>query len=91
VIDDETLEECLQRELSEELGIQALVGDEIYHSSFDYGDYVVDLHFFRVKIISGEVEHSKGREFRWVELMELPTLDFIPGSTEFIDWARLNL
>jgi mutator protein MutT len=35
VIDDETLEECLQRELSEELGIQSLVGDEIYHSSFD--------------------------------------------------------
>jgi len=91
VEDDETLEECLERELDEELHVQALVGDEIFDNRFDYGDFVVELHFFKVRILSGEVHHHKGREFRWVELMELPTLDFIPGSVPFIDWARLNL
>lgn len=46
----ETLEECLHRELEEELGLVVFVGKEIANHTTKYSEGEYDVHFFRASI-----------------------------------------
>ena len=46
----ETLADCLARELREELGVGARVGDEVLATTHAYEDRVVELHFIRCEL-----------------------------------------
>ena len=43
----ESLQACMARELREELGVEARVGEEVLVTSHDYPDRRVELHFLR--------------------------------------------
>ena len=79
----ETLEQCLVRELREELGAVAVVGPELLSTSHDYGDRRVELHFFRCSLES-EPRPLLGQDMRWVERPALAALQFPPADTELI-------
>lgn len=80
---DETLEECLVRELREELAMEAAVEFELLSTSHDYGDRRVELHFFRCSLRT-EPQPQLGQEMRWVERGDLPALAFPPADAELI-------
>jgi mutator protein MutT len=80
---DESHEGCLARELAEELGVEAIVGDELLVTEHDYVDRVIRLHF-RWCRISGEPRPLLGQEIRWVQRYELRTLEFPPADRELI-------
>jgi mutator protein MutT len=71
----EALEECLRRELREELGVYATVGGEVLVTTHDYDDRRVELHFFRCRI-TGMPIPKEGQEMRWVVRSALPGLQF---------------
>jgi mutator protein MutT len=77
---------CLARELLEELGVAATVHEEIYRTTYAYGDRVLDLRFFRCDL-AAEPRALLGQEIRWVQRQELKTLEFPPADTELV--ARL--
>jgi len=77
---------CLARELLEELGVAATVHEEIYRTTYAYGDRVLDLRFFRCDL-AAEPRALLGQEIRWVQRQELETLEFPPADTELV--ARL--
>jgi 8-oxo-dGTP diphosphatase len=77
---------CLVRELLEELGVGAVVHEEIYRTTYAYGDRVLDLRFFRCDL-DAEPRPLLGQEIRWVPRGELPTLEFPPADAELV--ARL--
>jgi 8-oxo-dGTP diphosphatase len=79
----ETLAEGMARELDEELGVRAVVGDEVFTTSHAYADRVVELHFLAC-IIDGEPEARLGQEMRWVTRAELRGLEFPPADAELI-------
>ena len=79
----ETLQQCLVRELREELGVGAVVGPELLSTSHDYGDRRVDLHFFQCSL-EGDPRPILGQEMRWVERPGLAALRFPPADTELI-------
>jgi 8-oxo-dGTP diphosphatase len=79
----ETLEQCLVRELREELGAVAVVGPELLSTSHDYGDRRVELHFFQCSLES-EPRPLLGQDMRWVERPALAALQFPPADTELI-------
>ena len=79
----ETLEQCLVRELREELGAVAVVGPELLSTSHDYGDRRVELHFFRCSLESAP-RPLLGQDMRWVERPALAALQFPPADTELI-------
>ena len=79
----ESMSECLSRELLEELGAAASIGDEILHTTFVYEDREVRLHFLRCRLAS-EPESRLGQEMRWVERAELPAIEFPPADAELI-------
>jgi 8-oxo-dGTP diphosphatase len=83
---DESPEDCLARELVEELGAGAVVGEEIYRTTYAYDDRLLDLRFFSCTL-EAEPRPLLGQEIRWVSRAELPTLAFPPADAELV--ARL--
>ena len=80
---DETLADCLARELLEELDVASRIGKEIFTTAHTYSDRSVELHFFRCELL-GEPEPQLGQEMRWVTRSELATLEFPPADAELI-------
>lgn len=76
---------ALKRELKEELGIHAEIGNEIGRYDFQYGGApVTRLTFFRVTQFSGEIENLDFEQIRWEERSKLPDYDFLEGDIEFV-------
>ena len=55
VEDGESLEECLRRELVEELGISCSIGTVVAGSECHHGDYAIRLIALRATILTGEI------------------------------------
>jgi mutator protein MutT len=83
----ETHESCLGRELQEELGVDAEIGDEIVTTEHAYPDRTVRLHFRRATL-KGEPRPMLGQELRWVTRDELTTLELPPADRELIEILR---
>lgn len=80
---DESLSDCLARELREELAVDAAIGPEIYSTSHAYPERTVELHFFRCEL-RGEPVPQIGQEMRWVPRAQLAALNFPPADAELI-------
>jgi 8-oxo-dGTP diphosphatase len=73
--------DALRRELEEELGIEAVIGNEVARIHHEYpSGGAVELRFFEVHSYRGEVENRIFREIRWVDRGELPALDFLEAD-----------
>ncbi len=75
VEDGESPEECLKRELEEEFGIQAEVGEFICSNKHHYDHISIELMAFRVKYISGEFTLTDHDTIEWVAPEELLNYD----------------
>lgn len=80
---DESHDTCLAREIAEELGVDATVGDELLTTEHDYTDRIIRLHF-RWCRISAEPQPRLGQQIRWVTRTELTSLEFPPADRELI-------
>src|SRR5882762_10747566 len=67
----ETFEQCLQRELKEELGIEVEVHEPIESLTHDYPEKTVHLRFFRCRWKRREPRALGCPAFRWVSADEL--------------------
>lgn len=77
--------EALVRELREELGIEARIGDELERYDFSYSEgNVTRLIFFHVVEFAGEPEILDFAQVAWVERSRLPDYDFLEGDIEFV-------
>ena len=78
--------EALRRELEEELGIEATIGDEVARIQHRYANGgSVELRFFEVRKYQGEIENRIFREIRWVTRQELPELDFLEADRSLVN------
>lgn len=81
----ESAEEALRRELDEELGIAAEVGQRIAHIRHNYRNGgAVDLQFFAVHQFEGELVNRVFEDMRWSELRDLPGYDFLPADRDLV-------
>ena len=77
--------DALRRELDEELGIEASVGDEVARLRHQYKNgSSVELRFFTVNEYKGELENKIFRDMRWAERSELPSFDFLEADFELV-------
>jgi mutator protein MutT len=72
----ETLEDCLRRELREELGAE--ISEPVLFKALrhDYPDKSVELHFFRCTIAPGGVPLLEGIDLKWVPAEQLSSFAF---------------
>ena len=76
----ETPQECLARELKEELNIIVSVDKfctEVHH---DYGNINVNLAAYYCSIIDGEIEMSVHDKYQWVKITDLLKYDLLPAD-----------
>ncbi len=77
--------DALRRELEEELGIQASVGEEVARIRHDYRrGGTVELRFFVVEEFLGEIENRIFRDVRWAKRADLSCYDFLDADLELV-------
>jgi len=77
--------DALQRELEEELCIQARIGPEMIRYTFQYpGRRPILLIFHRVTDFIGEPRGAVFEQIRWEEPARLPDYPFVEGDTDFV-------
>lgn len=81
----ESLTECLQRELQEELGIRIDIPIPYRIVRHHYQEREVELHFFRCMIKEGEPAAIECEEIRWVRSEELFRFEFPPADYAIIE------
>jgi 8-oxo-dGTP diphosphatase len=81
----ETPRDALQRELREELAIEAAIGDELDQYDIQYpGGILTRLFFYRVTEFSGEPQNLDFEQIVWERPGVLSTYDFLEGDVAFI-------
>ena len=76
---------ALRRELEEELGIHATIGDEVARIRHEYKrGNAVELHFFVVREYAGEIENRIFRDIQWANPTDLPTFDFLEADLKLV-------
>jgi 8-oxo-dGTP diphosphatase len=73
---EETFEECLQRELREELGIEVHAGNLVESLTHEYPGKTVHLKFFRCEWLANEPQALGCPAFQWITATELPQYAF---------------
>ncbi len=81
----ETFEECLRRELIEELAATFQVGKLVETVRWKYQDRQVVLHFYECRLESGTIEPREGQAMAWVEPARLADYDFPPADRALLE------
>jgi len=77
--------DALHRELDEELGIDAQIGDEIARLQHTYPNGAkVELRFFIVREYRGEIENRIFRDMQWSEAKDLGSYDFLEADEALV-------
>ena len=73
--------DALRRELDEELGIAAVVGDEVARIQHRYPTgNSVELRFFDVRDYEGELQNRIFKKIMWANPVDLPAYDFLEAD-----------
>ena len=84
VKDGEALEAAIRRELREELGIDATIGEEVYRLRHRYPDRYVEVIFFRVDSYQGSVINRVFESIEWVLRQDLAGYNFLEADRELV-------
>src|SRR6478672_8863209 len=90
----ETFEQCLVREIREELGIEISVGELVEDLTHSYPEKTVRLRFFECRLLSGEPKPIHVQDLRWITRTELHNFEFPAADGRLIerlsslDWPR---
>ena len=82
---EETLQQGLQRELHEELGVSSAIGPELYRTRHRYSEFSHELLliFFAAQL-QGTPTNLAFEQVCWVERERLRSLPFLPADQELI-------
>jgi 8-oxo-dGTP diphosphatase len=84
----ESPEECLKRELVEELGIEISVDQPLPATTHTYPTFTVTLYPFSCTIISGEITLHEHSAMVWQPVEKLHTLDWAEADWPVIEECR---
>jgi 8-oxo-dGTP diphosphatase len=77
--------DAMRRELEEELGITAIIGDEIARILHEYPNGgMVELRFYVVREFRGEIENRIFRDIQWSLPNALPKYDFLDADLTLV-------
>lgn len=85
---NESLEDCLQRELFEELGIKAEIGEEIGRSIYRYDHGEIELVAFNIYSYSGKMSLTVHDKVEWVPIGQLQEFKLAPADIELLEYLR---
>lgn len=81
----ETFEECLKRELSEEMGLEISIKEHFIDSTYKYDFGTIVLHSYWASCKSQNIPFIIDHEqYKWIKIEELPNYDFSPADKPII-------
>lgn len=91
---DETAEECLIREIKEELGVDIEIIKSLKPNSHTYPAITVNLIPFICKLIGGKINLAEHAAYKWLDANELSTLDWadadVPIVKNYLNYLNAN-
>ena len=85
VEDGEKIQDALRRELREELGIEATIGDLYHRQHYVYPDSgTFDVYYYRVPLFAGALENRVFESTVWVSLPRLVEFDILEGNADVV-------
>lgn len=81
----ETFEQCLVREIREELGVEISVGELFEEITHDYPEKSVHLKFFICQLLSGEPQPLDCAAVKWIAKAELATHEFPAADAQLLE------
>ena len=87
---EESFQECLVRELKEELGIEVLVGSMLAAVEHAYPEKLVRIQFYRCRLKAGTPVALECADFEWVRADELDGFVFPPADAGLLSQIKAN-
>ena len=81
---DETVEECIIREIREELDIEIEIRESMTPVQHDYGFKQIELIPFACKLKSGKIKLLEHHDFMWITFSNLEKTDFADADKDLI-------
>lgn len=81
----ETVQDCIKREIQEELAIKVEIGDHLITIDHTYSQFHVTLNVYHCRHESGEPQPIECDEIRWVTVDELPSYEFPIANLQIIE------
>jgi len=81
----ETIQQCITRELKEELGINIEIGEFLITVKHAYSHFTMELHTYFAKIASGRPRPIECQDFQWLEISELRKVPYSKADLYIID------
>ncbi|MCS1407400.1 MAG: CTP pyrophosphohydrolase [Verrucomicrobia subdivision 3 bacterium] len=78
---EESFQDCLHRELQEELGIEVAIGPLLAAIEHNYPEKTVHIHFYQCTLRSGVPTPIECQALEWVTAMTLSDYSFPPADT----------
>lgn len=85
IMNGETPEDCLKREMAEEFGIEVSVGEFIGESTYPYAHGCIRLLAYRTDWTGGDLRPHVHAEYRWVRFDQLNRFDFSAADIPFVE------
>ena len=83
--ENESVENCIKREIAEELGINVDVGKHLVTINHAYTHFRVTLNVYHCQYVDGEPQPLECEEIRWVKPEQLSEFPFPKANTKIID------
>ncbi|NJJ37837.1 (deoxy)nucleoside triphosphate pyrophosphohydrolase [Paenibacillus sp. 7028] len=87
----ESLEQCLRREIKEELNINIRVRKYFRESVFQSEKATYRIMAFFAKLISGDIQLNVHDEAKWVDIADLNQYSFLPADVTFVQSLQKRL
>jgi len=81
----EGLKEALRRELTEELSIEADIGEEVFRLRHRYPDRYVEVVFFSVPLYRGAMSNRVFEAIEWAPRTQLESYRFLEADRELVN------
>ena len=81
---NETVQECIKREVLEEIGIEIAVDSHLITIDHTYSHFRVNLQVYNCRYLSGQARAIECEEIRWVTIEELDNYTFPAANQEII-------
>ncbi|MEI6896052.1 MAG: 8-oxo-dGTP diphosphatase MutT [Psychromonas sp.] len=84
VENNESVEQAMQRELFEEVGLIATEQRFVEKIFFDYGDKQLNLHFYLIEKFTGEAFGKEGQSVKWISKAQFKHYNFPDANKDVI-------
>lgn len=81
----ETPQQCIEREIREELATEVKAEKVLGVFDYDYPNFHLTMHCILCTIISGELKLLEHKAARWLTKETLPSVDWLPADLLILD------